>query len=55
LEDRASNLESNQEIAHETVFDKMLADYFLQKRGDYKNSNKLITDLEEVLGDNSTA
>lgn len=46
LEERAANLEDNQNIAHETVFDKMLADYFLQKRGDYKSSNQLLTDLE---------
>jgi len=28
----------------------MLADYFLQKRGDYKKSNELLTGLEEVFG-----
>jgi hypothetical protein len=27
----------------------MLADYFLQKRGDYKKSNKLMSDLEKQL------
>jgi len=29
LEERAANLEDNKNIAHDTVFDKMLADYFL--------------------------
>ena len=29
LEARASDIGNNKDIAHETVFDKMLADYFL--------------------------
>lgn len=29
LEDRAADIENNGNIAHDTVFDKMLADYFL--------------------------
>lgn len=37
-------------MAHETVFDKMLADYFLQKRADYKKSNKLLEDIESLFG-----
>lgn len=39
LEARAADIGNNKDIAHETVFDKMLADYFLQKRTDTKNSN----------------
>ena len=39
LEERAANIERNNDIAHQSVFDKMLADYFLTKRSDYKQSN----------------
>lgn len=39
LENRAADIANNKDLAHETVFDKLLADYFLQKRGDYKKSN----------------
>jgi len=38
-------------LAHETVFDKLLADYFLGKRGEYKESNKLLKDLADVFED----
>ena len=31
----------NFETAHETVFEKLLGDYFLAKRGEYKESNNL--------------
>jgi hypothetical protein len=47
LEERAKNVENNKSIAHESVFDEMLADYFLQKRSDYQKGNKLMTDLEK--------
>jgi len=50
LEARAANIDNNNEMAHESVFDKMLAEFFLQKRGDVKKGNKLINDLEETLG-----
>ena len=50
LEERAADHDNNWNIAHETVFDKMLADYFLQKRGDYKKGNQLLTNLEEIFG-----
>ena len=40
----------NFESAHETVFDKLLADYFLGKRGEYKESNKLMKELADVFG-----
>jgi len=49
LEERAANIDRNREMAHETVFDKMLADYFLQKRADYKKSNKLLEDIETLF------
>jgi len=39
----------NFEKAHETVFEKLLADYFLTKRGEYKESNKLMNDLAKIF------
>jgi hypothetical protein len=36
---KAENAQENFEAAHETVFEKLLADYFLGKRGEYKESN----------------
>ena len=39
LEERARNPEDNHDIAHESVFDKLVAKYFLEKRSDYKDSN----------------
>lgn len=41
FEKRAENVDNLKDAAHDTVFDKMLADFFLQKRGDYKKGNKL--------------
>ena len=52
LEERAANPEANRDIAHESVFDKLMADYFLEKRGEYKQSNKLLRDLEKVFDQN---
>jgi hypothetical protein len=49
LLERARDPENEKEIAHTNVFDEMLADYFLQKRGDYKKSNKLMSDLETAF------
>ena len=53
LEERAGDIANNKDLAHETVFDKMLADYFLQKRGDYKKGNQLLTKLEAIFGDDT--
>lgn len=33
LKERFENVEKNREIAHESVFDKLIAEYFLTKRG----------------------
>lgn len=33
MEERFNDIENNENIAHATVFDKLLADYFLGKRG----------------------
>lgn len=38
-------------MAHETVFDKLLADYYLGKRGEYKESNNLMKQLADVFTD----
>ena len=47
LEERAADIENNKDIAHDSVFDQMLAEYFLQKRGDVRHGNKLINELEK--------
>jgi hypothetical protein len=31
------------------VFDKLLAEYFLNKRGEYKESSKLLNQLAEIF------
>lgn len=49
LYERAGNIEKNHELAHESVFDQVLADYFLKKRGDIKQSSKLLNDLTELF------
>lgn len=45
LKERAANPDENWSIAHDNVFDQMLAEYFLQKRGEVKASNKLVQDF----------
>ncbi len=45
----ADTAAGNFEAAHENVFDKLLADYFLAKRGEYKESNKLMGELQEIF------
>lgn len=50
LEERAANIGSNSDIAHETVFDKLLSDFFLQKRSEIKKGNTLVKQLEEAFG-----
>ena len=47
----AGTADENFDLAHETVFDKLLADYFLSKRGEYKESNTLLKDLATVFAD----
>mmetsp|Transcript_14534 Transcript_14534/g.22566 ORF Transcript_14534/g.22566 Transcript_14534/m.22566 type:complete len:225 (-) Transcript_14534:821-1495(-) len=49
LEERAANLEKNADIAHESVFDKMLASYFLNARGETKKANQMIEGLEKAF------
>lgn len=41
----------NLHTAHESVFDKLLADYYLGKRGEYKESNKLLKELSQIFED----
>ena len=50
----ADNATDNFEAAHESVFEKLLADYFLAKRGEYKESNKLMGDLCEIFDNHGT-
>lgn len=45
LKERAANPEENWATAHDNVFDQMLAEYFLQKRGDVKASNQMVQDF----------
>jgi hypothetical protein len=47
LKERAQNPDDNWNIAHDNVFDQMLAEYFLEKRGNVKKGNKLLSDLTE--------
>ncbi len=37
------------ESSHESVFDKMLADYYLSQRGDYAETNKTMQQLTQVF------
>ncbi len=52
---KAETPAQNFDIAHETVFDKLLSDYFLDKRGEYKDSNKLLKDLTKIFEDKTVA
>jgi hypothetical protein len=36
---RAANPEQNRNLAHETIFDKLLAEYFVNKRASIHNVN----------------
>lgn len=46
---KAESAQENFDLAHETVFEKLLADYFLGKRGEYKESNALLKDLSQIF------
>ena len=39
--------EQTRDLAHDTIFDKLLADYFLNKRGQFKKSNELLNSLSD--------
>ena len=45
----ANSADGNFKAAHESVFDKLLSDYFLSKRGEYKEMNGLASDLAKVF------
>jgi len=45
----ANTPQGNYEAAHESVFDKLLADYFLTKRGEYKEMNNLANELSKIF------
>lgn len=46
-----TDAQSNRDAAHETIFDKMQAEYFLNKRGEFKKSNELYQDLMKIFDD----
>ncbi len=46
---KAESAQENFDLTHETVFEKLLADYFLGKRGEYKESNALLKDLSLIF------
>jgi len=45
----ANNPGENYQAAHESVFDKLLADYFLSKRGEYKELNNMAGELSKIF------
>ena len=49
LQERAANPENNRDIAHDTAFDKMMADYFLGKRRDVQEGNRLVPQFEAIF------
>jgi hypothetical protein len=46
IKERLANPDDNRDLAHESVFDKLLAEYYLQKRQDVKSGNSLLKQLE---------
>jgi len=50
MKERMNNPEKNRDIAHDSTFDKVLAEYFLQKRQDVKGSNTLLKQMTEQFG-----
>ena len=47
----APSLKEQADIAQPTVVDKLLADYFLGKKSEVQEANKLIYDLAEMFND----
>jgi hypothetical protein len=45
-EEQAEWIKEGRDLAHETVFDKLLADYYLSKRDQYTKSKELIHQLD---------
>lgn len=48
---KGETIEEQVDAAQPTIFDKMLADYFLDTRTDYKETNKALTDLVKIFED----
>jgi len=48
---KGTTAQENRDAAHETVFDKMQAEYFLNKRGQFSRSNELYKDLMKIFDD----
>lgn len=47
--DNLSQRDGSFDSAHGSVFDKMLADYYLSLRGEYADSNKVMTQLTSIF------
>ena len=47
LEERAKDPSNNRDLAHDNIYDKLLAEFFLNKRGQVVASNELIQQLNE--------
>ncbi len=45
--EQAENIKEARDLAHETVFDKLLAEYYLGKRDQYAKSKDLIKQLDK--------
>lgn len=48
---KGTTAQENRDAAHETIFDKMQAEYFLNKRGQFSKSNELYKDLMQIFDD----
>lgn len=48
---QASSAQENSNLAQDSALDKLMADYFLGKRAEYKESNKMFKDLTKIFQD----
>lgn len=46
---QASSAQENSNLAQDSALDKLMADYFLGKRAEYKESNKMFKDLTKIF------
>jgi len=51
LQERVQDPERNRDLAHESVFDKLLAEYFLTKRASIHNVNQLVDSISAQFDD----
>jgi len=52
--ERTAQPQKSRDIAHQTYIEKVLADYFVQKRGQYSRSNDLMKKLNEEFDPTKT-